>query len=64
MTAKNKRQVTFYVSPAEYETINALSGGNRSEYIRSLIRRDAEARDTSWPGDTSDTRGQYGRCER
>lgn len=59
--AKNKVQIVFHVSPDEREIIKRLAGKNQSVYLRGLIRRDAKARGIEWPGDTSDTRGQYPR---
>ncbi|MEB2353302.1 MAG: hypothetical protein OZ924_18070 [Burkholderiaceae bacterium] len=59
----SKQQITFYVSAAEAAALKALvSDGNQSEYLRALIRRDAEERGVDWPDDAlRDTRGRYSR---
>ena len=58
----SKQQITFYVSAAEAAALKALAGGNKSEYLRALIRRDAAERGADWPDDAlRDTRGRYPR---
>jgi hypothetical protein len=56
-----KKLVTFHLSPAEKRAFDNLAGGNRSEYLRRLIRNDAEQRGIDWPDELHDTRGRYNR---
>ena len=57
----SRKQITFFLTPAEAAALKALvSDGNQSEYLRSLIRRDAAERGVDWPDDAlRDTRGRY-----
>lgn len=61
MADKNKTLVTFRVTPREYAALTTLAGGRKSDYLRTLVARDAQARGVEWPAEMSDNRGKYER---